>query len=355
MRCEALDFEIAQTGWNGIDPLPGAERESYLRYCAYVFSLLHCRPFNLTNTRTCLFHGKTSEMSDVSELSASDVAFLGPHLPPSSGLPPSILHTEGEHEGLVSSQPLLNPVVDEALPAQELPFVTLTYASSLDGMISLAPGLRTTLSGPETKSMTHYLRLHHDAILVGVGTAIPDDPSLNCRYPGASFRQQPRPIVVDPHKRWDVGHSKLAQLAVQGKGKVPWLFHVDSGDKVHETGKKECERIYVELDRDPALLASSSSVIAWPVILKTLKKNGINSVMIEGGATIISTLLRMPELVNSVIVTIAPTWLGQGGVSISPNPTTIEDKRVNAATLTRTAWRQFGADAVLCGTMRHPR
>src|SRR4051812_7789929 len=84
------------------------------------------------------------------------------------------------------------------------PHVTLTFATSLDSQLSLAPGVRTTLSGPRSKAMTHYLRSKHDAILVGVGTAIADDPGLNCRlhgvggYGGQGLEGQPRPLILDP-------------------------------------------------------------------------------------------------------------------------------------------------------------
>ena len=74
--------------------------------------------------------------------------------------------------------------------------------------------------------------------------------------------------------------------------------------------------------------------------------------MIEGGASIISTFLSTPELVQSVIVTIAPTWLGNGGVMVSPDQRKKEGVKVNAARLGQTMWRQFGADAVLCGRLQ---
>ncbi|TKA36231.1 hypothetical protein B0A54_12861 [Friedmanniomyces endolithicus] len=285
-------------------------------------------------------------MSKISALAEADISFLKPYLPPAIGL------REPQHNRKDDSQTAEQPPPpthqDESQSAQDRPFVTLTYASSLDGMISLSPGLRTTLSGPETKSMTHYLRLHHDAILIGVGTAIPDDPSLNCRYPDASLETQPRPVIVDPLKRFHVKGSKVAQLAAEGKGKIPWLLHVGNGNGITGTDEAACERIYIDAGRDK----TAPSVIAWPLILKALKQYGIDSVMIEGGAAIISTLLCMPELVDSVIVTIAPTWLGQGGVSIAPAATVVGEERFNSATLEQTAWRQFGADAVLCGRLQ---
>jgi 2,5-diamino-6-(ribosylamino)-4(3H)-pyrimidinone 5'-phosphate reductase len=253
--------------------------------------------------------------TDIARLSNVDETFLDPYLPP------------------------CNPTDQSSgTPKQhDLPFVTLTYACSLDGMIALATGVRTSLSGPETKSMTHYLRLKHDAILVGAGTAVADAPSLNCRYPGAGIDSQPRPVIVDPRGRWQMDGSAVCKLADEGRGKEPWVVGLAANGS----------------ERAPELVLSEGGdgVIEWEEVLKALKAKCIDSVMIEGGATVINTLLLRPDLVDSVIVTIAPTWLGQGGLAACPSAITNNGQRVNAARLSDTAWRQFGADAVLCGTL----
>lgn len=257
--------------------------------------------------------------------------------------------------------PFLPTAVDVAASAgtqnpHDRPFVTLTYASSLDSMIALAPGVRTTLSGPETKCMTHYLRLHHDAILVGVGTATTDDPALNCRYPGATLHEQPQPVILDPTARWQPQKRKVVQLASERQGKAPWIFTNEPSHRaevLHQVGGE-----YVLLSRDDRAVASredtalsSSLSMSWAVILSTLKANGIKSVMIEGGATVINTLLAMPEFVDCVIITVAPTWLGVGGVQAAPAARSTDGQRVNAAWLRKASWRQFGHDAVLCGRL----
>ena len=275
-------------------------------------------------------------MSDIRHLTAEEQSFLQPYLPLSTGK-----HPDGASAGDI-----------------ERPFVTLTYACSLDSMIALAPGVRSTLSGPETKSMTHYLRLHHDAILVGVGTAIADDPSLNCRYPGVDLESQPRPIVIDESRRWDVRSAKVTQLAAQSKGKAPWV--VESGgengtytgifDGFQRLAIGEGSPVFVH-DSRPQKTPISGKTIEWAAILGALKQQGINSVMIEGGATIINELLSRPSLVDSVIITIAPTFLGQGGTSVTPSAKVEGDRRTNAARVTQSMWRQFGHDVVLCGQL----
>ncbi|KAK3676572.1 2,5-diamino-6-(ribosylamino)-4(3H)-pyrimidinone 5'-phosphate reductase [Recurvomyces mirabilis] len=272
-------------------------------------------------------------MSEIGELTSDDITYLQPYLPKDGAL-------SAQHHGGVENGGSQGPSGLNARQKNDtLPFVTLTYASSLDGMISLAPGLRTTLSGPETKSMTHYLRLQHDAILVGVG---------------ATFETQPRPIVLDPLGRWDYARSKLAQLTTDGQGKVPWLIHVRSEVELEHAAADFCEHVYpAELSRTSSEDSSpAENRLSWRVILTELKRRGIESIMIEGGATIIASLLAQSELVDSVIVTLAPTWLGAGGVAVTPAARSDGSLRVNAARLDAASWRQFGADVVLCGRPR---
>lgn len=223
-------------------------------------------------------------------------------------------------------------------------------------MISLAPGVRTSLSGPETKTMTHYLRAHHQGILVGVGTAAADDPSLNCRYPSTTQPHQIQPLILDPNGRWEVTSSKAMALASEGKGLAPWILaasttassvlHEDMGYKVLQVGDDE------PMTSDKLGHADDAEGrMKWRGIFKALKAKGLQSVMVEGGATIIKELLAEPDLVDAVIVTVAPTWLGAGGVDIAPAGRVEDGERVNAARLNGTAWRQFGQDVVLCGRL----
>jgi 2,5-diamino-6-(ribosylamino)-4(3H)-pyrimidinone 5'-phosphate reductase len=120
-----------------------------------------------------------------------------------------------------------------------------------------------------------------------------------------------------------------------GRGKEPWVVS-SAGDGVG--GAKVL-----------VVKESEEGGLEWEEVLRALKAEGVGSVMIEGGATVINALLAKPHLVDSVIVTIAPTWLGQGGLAASPAGAVVNGQRVNAASLLETSWRQFGADAVLCG------
>ncbi|KAK3353048.1 5-amino-6-uracil reductase [Lasiosphaeria hispida] len=242
-------------------------------------------------------------------------------------------------------------------PATHRPFVTLTFAISLDSSLALAPGVRTVLSGAESKAMTHYLRSRHAAICVGVGTAVADDPGLNCRLssPPSQPAHHPRPIVIDPRCRWDfTAEAKVLQLARAGRGLAP--FVVTAAREPPEERVRLLEGcggkfIYVAAEPDAADGAGGAR-LRWADVLAAVKCEGLDSIMIEGGGHVINSLLAAPdnELVDSVIVTIAPTWLGQGGVVVSPPRTTAADGKPTAPLrLTNVSWHPLGEDVVMCG------
>ncbi|KAJ5817335.1 hypothetical protein N7447_009568 [Penicillium robsamsonii] len=270
---------------------------------------------------------------DALEFPESDRGFLEPHLPPKDGLGPQ----------------------------SDLPFTTLTFATSLDSSLALSPGARTVLSGPQSKAMTHYLRSRHDGIIIGVGTAVADDPGLNCRISGVgAYGQegldgQPRPVVIDPTARWEFSDkSKLFQLCREGRGRAPWIITAvekpDAG-KVALLERYGGRFISAKMIR----LHTGGHQVDWQDLLVILKSNGLGSVMIEGGGQVIKSLLspHYMSLLNSVIVTIAPTWLGEGGVVVSPARRFDESgNAISAARLKNVKWYPFGEDVVLCGQIK---
>ncbi|KAH6632964.1 dihydrofolate reductase-like domain-containing protein [Boeremia exigua] len=255
-----------------------------------------------------------------------------------------------------SSSNQIDPYLPNTKPTPHgKPYVTLTFATSLDSQLSLAPGVQTALSGPESKAMTHYLRSKHDAILIGVGTAEADNPSLNCRiagvggYGGEGLDGQPRPVVIDPRGRWRfTAESKVLRLAREGKGRAPWVFTRAPLDE-ERTALLESVggRVVVADGQDGAEWR-----ISWKYVLDVLGSWDIGSVMIEGGGAVINDLLA-PEnidLVDAVIVTIAPTWLGKGGVQVCPDARVDGGTRLPVARLTNVKWIPLGDDVVLCGS-----
>ncbi len=175
--------------------------------------------------------------------------------------------------------------------------------------------------------------------------------------------EQPRPFVLDPGRSWRVGAcEKMFGLVEKGVGRAPWWVvcedsgvgkeeGVASGD-LHQA-KKDDERIRKirEVGGDVIEVGkygSREDGVEWEKILRALWDAGIRSVMIEGGATVINDLLRArnQHLVTSVIVTIAPTYLGSGGVVVAP-PRSVQDE--NEARLDEVTWIPFGQDVVVAG------
>ncbi|KAK0672323.1 dihydrofolate reductase-like domain-containing protein [Cercophora samala] len=250
----------------------------------------------------------------------------------------------------LTSIPPLEPYLPPSTSStSSKPFLTLTYATSLDASLALAPGVRTTLSGPYSKSMTHYLRTRHDAILVGCTTAIVDNPALNSRLESiTSLDQQPRPVILDPKGRWDFSEdSQVIRLAAEFRGKGPWVV-TTRGREVKERSEL-LERVggkYLFLE------TGENDRFKWGDVLRVLGEEGVKSVMVEGGGEVINSLLINPEnrLVDSVIITIAPTWLGKGGVVVSPSR---QEGQTSQLRLRDISWQPHGEDVVLCGRIIH--
>ncbi|KAJ6575388.1 dihydrofolate reductase-like domain-containing protein [Mycena capillaripes] len=197
-------------------------------------------------------------------------------------------------------------------------FVTLTFAQSLDGKIAGANSAQLALSGHESMVMTHWLRTLHDAILVGSGTALNDDPQLNTRHlppsPPDAPHPAPRPIVLDTRLRLPPTCKLLRNHAV-GAGRRPWV--VSSTPSPPDAAWQA---------RYDALTAAGALVLLLPegtpttdrdrarAVLALLRKEGVRSLMVEGGAHIIGAFFNAPECIDTVLITTAPMLVGAAGV-----------------------------------------
>ena len=150
------------------------------------------------------------------------------------------------------------------------PFVIWKFAATLDGRVAAADGSSRWITGPGARRDVHLLRSRVDAVVVGTGTALADDPSLTVRLDDASTSRQPMRVVV--------GRRALPASAKILDDAAPTLL-------IH--------------DRDPVL------------VLKTLAHKGIVSVLLEGGPTLAAAFMAA-GLIDKVVGYVAPTFLGSG-------------------------------------------
>ena len=278
-------------------------------------------------------------------------------------LDPSLLSATPDSSGMlhfphqVASflQPYLPPTDNRPLE-NGLPFVTLTYASSIDSFLAIAHGTQTKISGPQSKAMTHYLRSKHDAILIGVGTALVDNPTLNCRlagvggFGGLGWEGQPRPVILDPGARWQLTpDSPIFKAVVEGKARAPWIIIAPNIclDSARNELLKEYGGKYLGL---PGL--DKHFRIGWEAILRALVSEGVRSVMIEGGGTVINELLQpgYSSMIRSVVVTIAPKYFGTGGVVVCPTQNLDKNGKPRPVTeFKEVTWQPMGEDVIMCG------
>lgn len=140
----------------------------------------------------------------------------------------------------------LGPIYKEQTHHNDRPFITLTFAQSLDGKIS-KPGQQILISGKESMAMTHRLRTLHDGIMVGIGTALVDDPQLNARYISSAINiTQPQPIIVDPFLKLSPT-CKLIKNYQNKAGKQVWLIASSKGCNANKEKKGQLESLGVKI------------------------------------------------------------------------------------------------------------
>jgi 3,4-dihydroxy 2-butanone 4-phosphate synthase/GTP cyclohydrolase II len=173
------------------------------------------------------------------------------------------------------------------------PSVTLSYAQSLDGSVAVVRGLPLAISGVESRRMSHRLRAAHDAILVGIGTILADDPQLTVREVSG---KNPQPIVLDSHLRFPSG----ARLLQSGQ---PWIATTPPVDVRRAASLEERgARVMV-------FPADSAGKVSLPALLECLYQVGVKRLMVEGGAEVITSFLA-GCLVDYLVLTIAPALVG---------------------------------------------
>ena len=176
------------------------------------------------------------------------------------------------------------------------PFVTLKTACTLDGKTATSSGESKWITAKLARRHAHLVRSRHDAILIGIGTALADNPMLTTRLEGVKHTLAR--IVLDRHLRLSPD-SRLAQSA---KDYPLWVFYEEKSD--NHDGLKQAGAVLHQAD-----CTDLSSV------LKILADQGINRLLVEGGAEIHASFLRA-KLCDELLIYRAPTLLGAEGKSV---------------------------------------
>ncbi len=251
--------------------------------------------------------------------------------------------------GLPAAQPQISPVTLEgdatadespgvlrelwtAPPTRNgRPYVTLTYAQSLDGSIAARRGEQTIISGPEAGQLTHRLRAAHDAILVGIGTVIADDPRLTVRLVRG---KDPQPVIVDSRLRF----PPWAQLLRNGRR--PWIATTEAADPGRQATLEAAGARIIRLPAGP------DGLVDLPALLEHLHRLHIRSLMVEGGAMVISNFLA-GHLADRLVLTIAPMMLG--GLNAVANLGQLNGRAMPR--LSRPRYQMLGRDMILFGQL----
>ena len=186
-------------------------------------------------------------------------------------------------------------------PRDDRPYVVLKYAQTLDGRIATSTGDSKWISGEDERRISHALRAACDGVLVGVGTVLQDDPELTVRMvPGAS----PMRVVVD-------SKLQLPEAAKVLSHDAPTTVFTSELSAPERRDELRAAGVRVEvIDR-------TADGIDLAEALAVLRASGTESLLVEGGAKVITSLLGT-GLVDRIIVAVAPVLIGEGIEAVGP-------------------------------------
>lgn len=215
------------------------------------------------------------------------------------------------------------------------PWVTLKLASSFDGRIATASGESQWITGPDARRQVHALRLRHDAVMIGAGTARADDPSLTVRDIGASH--QPVRVVLSRHLDLPLD----SRLAATARDVPVWLLHGDRTDPGRVTA-------WESTGARCLTVAVRHSVLDPMSALKIIGEQGITRLYCEGGGSLAASLIS-EGLVDDLVGFTAGLALGAEGrpalaamgvdaLAAAPRFTLVETRAVGGDVMHR--WRR---------------
>ncbi|MBI1239329.1 MAG: bifunctional diaminohydroxyphosphoribosylaminopyrimidine deaminase/5-amino-6-(5-phosphoribosylamino)uracil reductase RibD [Alphaproteobacteria bacterium] len=237
----------------------------------------------------CAHHGKTPPCADalIKAGVARVVIAIGDPDPRTAGKGAATLRQAGIDviEGVLAAEARRDHAGFFSRVQQGRPLVALKLAATLDGRIATATGESLWITGELARAHGHLLRASHDAILVGIGTALADNPSLDCRLPGMAAAS-PQRIVVDSRLRLALTSRLVTTAHTQ-----PTI--IIAGENA------ERPRLKAFLDSGVRVLLAprdTSGNLDLGEALRTLGDEGFTRVLVEGGHRIAASLIRIKAL-----------------------------------------------------------
>jgi len=180
-----------------------------------------------------------------------------------------------------------------------MPYVTMKVAQTLDGKIATSTGESRWITGLDSRRQGHLLREQADAIIVGIGTVLRDDPSLTTRLDDALNPRDPHRIILDSQLRVPLD-AKVLNVDSKAKTYIATTIAA-STQRMKEIKKKKGEILIIDSD--------SEGRVSFGLLMEELARMGMTNVLIEGGARVNAEALRA-GVVDKVMFFIAPRILG---------------------------------------------
>src|SRR5438093_2276878 len=221
--------------------------------------------------------------------------------------------------------------IDETPMPAGRPLVTVHYAQTIDGRIASRTGDSRYVSGDGSLRLAHELRAAHDAVLVGIGTVLADDPQLTVRLVTG---RSPVRVVVDSRLRVPLDANVLTTKDART---IVATTSVASEERAAGIRAQGAEVLRLKADAD--------GHVDLKDLLARLRDEGIRSLLVEGGRGIITAVLR-EHLVDRLTVCIAPKVIGEGIAAVGDLHI---DKLCDAMTFERSGFTASGGDVIFYG------
>jgi diaminohydroxyphosphoribosylaminopyrimidine deaminase/5-amino-6-(5-phosphoribosylamino)uracil reductase len=216
------------------------------------------------------------------------------------------------------------------------PWVIMKAGMSIDGRIAAVPGQATPITGKESLRRVHGLRSQVDAILVGIGTALADDPSLTTRLHGSGSGRDPLRVVLDAELRLPAAAGMLQQDSPART----WIFCARGADK------KQHRRLEAAGAVIKTVPVASRGELELKAVLTVLGRAGVTSLLVEGGSRVHGSFLES-GLVDQLFLFVAPIFLGEQGVPLATFSQRGRRRRLSQLKVVKS--RRCGEDVLLEG------